>query len=630
MITNVIIAGLGGQGVIKASDILAEAALRAGLDARKSEIHGMSQRGGSVYSDVRFGSAVLSPMVPAGEADYLVVLSEDQIACNRHHLRSGGRLLAPRDIESVGVSARSLNVALLSALSLELPIPTECWLAALESNLPERSHESNLAVFRQVRERMLKEHASQAPPSAGVSHDADIALKPATSPTLLKSRRSATSPPGPPHPVSAPDFMPLEHLRGLQLQRLRDVTQRAYRSVGLYRQRMQDRGIDPADLRSLDDIRRLPFTDKADLRSTYPFGLFARPMSEIVRLHASSGTTGKPIVVAYTQHDLDVWSSVMMRSFAACGLHAGDILQNAYGYGLFTGGLGAHYGAEALGATVVPASGGNTDRQLMLLKDFGVTAICCTPSYFLHLLDRAAELGIDMHDLPLRAGIFGAEPWTQAMREHIEADSGIRAYDIYGLSEIIGPGVGIECPCQAGLHIFEDHFLIEVIDPAGDEPVPDGREGELVITTLSKHAMPMLRYRTHDVTRIITEPCPCGRSIRRIQRIARRTDDMFIIRGVNVFPSQIETALLAVEGTLPHYQIILTREKGLDRIEVQVEVTSAVLSDTIGSMEAFRTHLAQSIERTINLRVEVTLVEPRSLQRSEGKARRVIDRRNIT
>jgi phenylacetate-CoA ligase len=393
---------------------------------------------------------------------------------------------------------------------------------------------------------------------------------------------------------------------------------------------MDKKGFHPKDLRSLDDVRHLPFTEKTDLRDTYPFGLFASPMREIVRLHASSGTTGKPIVVAYNQADVRVWSSVMVRSFAACGVDAGDIVQNAYGYGLFTGGLGAHYGAEALGATVIPISGGNTDRQIMVMKDFGVTVICCTPSYFLHIMERAGELGVDIKQLPLRVGVFGAEPWTEQMRRHIQEHSGIRAYDIYGLSEIIGPGVGIECEEQSGLHIFEDHFLLEIVDPATGEVLPDGQEGELVLTTLSKQAMPMIRYRTHDITAVIPEPCACGRTIRRIRRISRRSDDMFIIRGVNVYPSQVEAALLEVEGTLPHYQIILTREHGLDQMEVQVEVTPEVFSDKVGALENLHKQLASAIEHTIGLRAKVRLVEPHSIKRSEGKAKRVIDQRNLT
>ncbi|MFZ5831812.1 MAG: phenylacetate--CoA ligase [Planctomycetota bacterium] len=431
------------------------------------------------------------------------------------------------------------------------------------------------------------------------------------------------------HPASSADYVPLSHLRELQLRRLREVAARAYENVELYRQRMQDRRVTPDDIRSLEDIALLPFTVKNDLRDTYPFGLFASPMRDVVRLHASSGTTGKPIVVAYNQHDLGVWSNVMVRTLAAAGLHEGDIIQNSYGYGLFTGGLGAHYGAEALGATVIPTSGGNTDRQIMVMKDFGVSAICCTPSYFLHILDRAAELGVELRELALRAGIFGAEPWTEAMRRRIEQAAGIKAYDIYGLTEIIGPGVGAECCRQQGLHIFEDHFYPEVIDPESGAPLPDGQSGELVLTTLSKQAMPMLRYRTRDVTCIIPEPCACGRSIRRIRRISHRTDDMFIIRGVNVFPSQIESALLEVDGTLPHYQIMLTREKGLDQVEAQIEVTPELLSDQVGAMEDLQVRLAKQIEHTVGIRVKVSLVEPQTIARSEGKAKRVFDRREM-
>jgi phenylacetate-CoA ligase len=430
------------------------------------------------------------------------------------------------------------------------------------------------------------------------------------------------------HPVSAPDFLPEARLREVQLRRLRAVVAHAHQHVPLFRQRLEKRGLAPDGIRGLADIARLPFTVKSDLRDTYPFGLFASPMGDVVRLHASSGTTGKPIVVAYTREDVDVWSEVMARTLAACGLHRGDILQNAFGYGLFTGGLGAHYGAEALGATVIPVSGGNTDRQIMVLKDFGVSALCCTPSYFVHLIERAQELGVDLRGLPLRVGVFGAEPWSDGMRAHIEAGAGIRAFDIYGLSEIIGPGVASECSAQDGLHVFEDHFYPEIIDPESGEPLPDGEEGELVLTTLSKKAMPMIRYRTRDITRIVAEPCPCGRSLRRIRRIGRRSDDMMIIRGVNVFPSQIEAALLQVEGTLPHYQIILTREHGLDQMAVEVEVTAEVFSDKVRALEEVRARLAHAIEHICGIRVDLRLVEPRSLQRSEGKAKRVIDRRN--
>ena len=318
------------------------------------------------------------------------------------------------------------------------------------------------------------------------------------------------------HPASVPDYIPLPELRALQLQRVQAVVARAWDHVELFRARMDERGLVPEDIHSLDDIAKLPFTVKSDLRDTYPFGLFASPMKDVVRLHVSSGTTGKPIVVAYTKEDVDVWSSVLVRCFAGCGLHRGDIVQVAYGYGLFTG--------------------GHADRQIMLMKDFGVTAMCCTPTYFLHLIDRAAELGVEMKDLPLRVGVFGAEPWTESMRQHIEAMSSIEAFDIYGLSEIIGPGVGCECRLHQGLHIFEDHFYPEIIDPDSGAPVPDGSEGELVLSTLSKQAMPMIRYRTRDITTILPGQCECGRTLRRIGRIGRRSDDMMIIRGVNIFP----------------------------------------------------------------------------------------------
>jgi phenylacetate-CoA ligase len=428
-------------------------------------------------------------------------------------------------------------------------------------------------------------------------------------------------------PVSAMDYLPRVELQKLQLRRLRDMVQRAWERVPLFRARLEERGLGPECIQSLEDLAKLPFSVKSDLRDHYPFGLFASPMREIVRLHASSGTTGKPIVVAYTQADVEVWSSVMARCFAACGLHEGDVIQNAYGYGLFTGGLGAHYGVERLGATVIPTSGGNTDRQIMVICDFCVTAICCTPSYFLHLVDRAEQLGVDLRKAPIRAGVFGAEPWTEGMRRHIEEAAGIKAFDIYGLSEIIGPGVGIECVHQDGLHIFEDHFYPEIIDPETEQPLPDGVEGELVLTTLSKQAMPMIRYRTRDISAVMSGVCRCGRTLRRIRRIGRRSDDMLIIRGVNVFPSQIEAALLQVEGTLPHYQIVLTREHGLDRMEVQVEVTAGMFSDTVGAMESFQRKLADIMERALQIRVQITLVEPHTLQRSEGKARRILDRR---
>jgi phenylacetate-CoA ligase len=431
------------------------------------------------------------------------------------------------------------------------------------------------------------------------------------------------------HPASAPDYLPPEQLQQVQLQRLKSVVKRAFENVPLFRQRLYECNLKPEDIQSLKDIQRLPFTVKNDLRDTYPFGLFASPMQEIVRLHASSGTTGKPIVVAYTRDDLDVWTSVMVRTMASCGMHQGDIVQNAYGYGLFTGGLGAHYGAEALGATVIPVSGGNTDRQIMIMKDFNVTAICCTPSYFVHLIERAGELGVNMKELPLRVGVFGAEPWSESIRQYIQENTNVEAYDIYGLSEITGPGVASECKYHNGLHIFEDHFFPEIIDPQTGEVLADDTEGELVLTTLSKKAMPIIRYRTRDITTITRQPCECGRTLCRFLRVGRRSDDMFIIRGINVFPAQVESALLQVEGTLPHYQIVLTRDKGLDQMEVQVEVTSEFFSDTVGGLESLQQKLENAVEQTLGIRVNVRLVEPHTIQRSEGKAKRVIDQRKL-
>ncbi len=427
--------------------------------------------------------------------------------------------------------------------------------------------------------------------------------------------------------LCASDYMDVKHLRALQLARLQNIVKHAYDNVALLRSRMDERGIKPEHIKTLKDIELLPFFKKTDLRDTYPFGLFAVPQSEVVRLHASSGTTGKPIVVGYTQKDLDVWSEVMGRALAGAGLTRNDIVQVAYGYGLFTGGLGAHCGVEKIGATVVPASVGNTQRQVMLLRDFGVNGICCTPSYFLHLIEQANASGIDMRELPLRVGIFGAEPWSQGMRERLEEGAGIEAFDIYGLSEIIGPGVAVECSEHCGMHIYEDHFYPEIIDPDTGEVLPDGELGELVITTLSKYAMPMIRYRTRDLTRIINEPCKCGRSIRRIDRISARSDDMFIIRGVNVFPSQIESALLTVDGVTANYLIILTTENGMDNIELNVEVNENSFSDQVRELEALQKRIAAAVESVIGLRIRIKLVAPKTIARSEGKAKRVIDNR---
>ncbi len=431
------------------------------------------------------------------------------------------------------------------------------------------------------------------------------------------------------NPISAMDFLPLERLRSVQFSRLKKMVNLSYANVELFRSRMKERNLTPDDIQSLEDIAKLPFMKKVDLRDTYPFGLLAVPMKEVVRLHSSSGTTGKPIVVAYTKEDLATWANAVSRAYAAMGVHKGDIAQVAYGYGLFTGGMGAHYGLETLGATVVPASTGNTERQVMLMKDFGVTVVTCTPSYFIHLLEVAEKMGIDFRELPLRIGVFGAEPWTEEMRRIIEEKAGIRAFDIYGLSEITGPGVGCNCGCGDGLHIFEDLFYPEIIDPETCEVLPDGQEGELVLTTLAKNAMPMIRYRTRDITHIITEKCACGRTIRRIGKIYRRSDDMFIARGVNVFPSQIETAILNVLPILPNYQIILTREHGLDGIEVDVEVTSELFDDKVSELENIRKKITTAIEHIIGIRVLVRMLAPNSIPRTEGKAKRVIDKREF-
>ena len=430
-------------------------------------------------------------------------------------------------------------------------------------------------------------------------------------------------------PSSASDYMPLAQLRRLQFERLREAVNRAFlgERQPLLKERMAVAGTRLEDLRTLDDIRKLPFFTKADLRDTYPDGLFASPDRDIVRLHASSGTTGKPIVVGYTQPDIDVWADAMARSMASAGLSRDDVIQVSYGYGLFTGGLGAHYGGERLGATVIPTSGGNTERQIMVMQDFGVTAICCTPSYFIHIAEKAAEMGVDLRNLTIRAGMFGAEPWSEGMRHRIQEETGVRAYDIYGLSEIVGPGVAVECGEQSGLHVLEDYFYPEVIDPETLEPLPDGEEGELVLTTLAKQAMPMIRYRTRDITAIMPEPCACGRTLRRIRRIGRRSDDMLIIRGVNVYPSQIEAALMKVRGLLPHYEIVITREGGLDNMEIRVEVTQDLFGDIVSRMETLQKRIAHAVFSTLGINARITFAEPKSIARSEGKAKRVIDKR---
>ncbi len=427
--------------------------------------------------------------------------------------------------------------------------------------------------------------------------------------------------------ATAADHLAAEELAAVQVRRLVQTVRWAVERVPLYRQRLAEAGVSPDDIRCLADLSRLPFMTKDDLRQAYPLGLFAVPLDQVVRLHTSSGTTGKQVLVPYTRADLDVWTEVMLRVLTWFGAGLGDVIHNAYGYGLFTGGLGFHYGAEALGATVIPASGGNTDRQIAVMRDFGATVVCCTPSFFLHMADRAQELGVDLHQLRLRAGVFGAEPWSEQMRERIQQAAGIEAFDIYGLAEIVGPGVAAECNAHQGLHVLEDHFYPEIVDPDSGRPLPDGEQGELVLTTLSKQALPMLRYRTGDITAICPGACPCGRTLRRIQRVSHRSDDLFIVRGVNVFPAQIEAALLAVKGTLPHYQIVLGHEHGQDQAEVQIEVTPEMFSDRMGVLEELQNKLTRAIRQAVGVQLSVRLVEPRSLARSEGKARRVIDQR---
>lgn len=425
------------------------------------------------------------------------------------------------------------------------------------------------------------------------------------------------------------ETMSRDELAELQLKRLRASVARTYQNVPFYRQSFAKKGVTPDDLRSLDDLRKLPFTIKHDLRDNYPFGLFAVPREEVVRLHASSGTTGKPIVVGYTQNDIHTWSDLIARALVMAGGTKSDVVQVGYGYGLFTGGLGAHYGAERLGATVVPASGGNTGRQLMLMQDFGTTMLACTPSYALYLAEEGANRGIDFTKLPLKAGVFGAEPWSERMRQQLEQKLDIIALDIYGLSEVMGPGVAMECQAQQGMHIFEDHFIAEVIDPETEEPLSYGKPGELVITSLTKEAFPVIRYRTRDITVLNPEPCPCGRTHVRMQRVTGRTDDMLIIRGVNVFPSQIESVLLEFGETEPHYLLVVDRKGTMDDLEIWVELSSEMFNDKVRQLENLERRLYSRINSVLGISARIKLVEPRTIPRSEGKAKRVVDKREI-
>ncbi|NVN89444.1 MAG: phenylacetate--CoA ligase [Desulfuromonadales bacterium] len=426
------------------------------------------------------------------------------------------------------------------------------------------------------------------------------------------------------------ETLPRQALEAIQLKRLKSVLERVYANVPFYKRSFDESGFKPSDLKYLDDLQKLPFTTKQNMRDSYPYALFAAPMEEIVRIHASSGTTGKPTVVGYTAHDVAMWAELMARSFVSAGAHKGDIIHNAYGYGLFTGGLGAHYGAERLGASVIPMSGGNTKKQIMIMQDFGSTVLTCTPSYSLFMAEAAREEGIDFRDLKLRVGIFGAEPWSEAMRTEIEAKLNLSAIDIYGLSEIMGPGVAIECAeAKQGLHIWEDHFIPEIVDPDSGLRLAEGERGELVITTITKQGIPLIRYRTRDITSITHEPCICGRTHARITRMSGRSDDMLIIRGVNIFPSQIESVLVGIEGVEPHYLLIVERKDNLDTLEIQVEVDEQLFSDEIKVLQKLAKRIEKEIKDILGVTCNAKLVEPKTIQRSEGKAKRVIDNRKL-
>lgn len=426
------------------------------------------------------------------------------------------------------------------------------------------------------------------------------------------------------------ETLPREALEALQLKRLKNLVERVYAAVPYYRRKMDEKGVKPSDIKSLKDLACLPFTTKEDLRLNYPFGLFAVPFDRVVRIHASSGTTGKPTVVGYTKRDIDSWAELMARTLSCGGAHKGDVVHNAYGYGLFTGGLGAHYGAERIGAAVIPMSGGNSKRQIMIMQDFGSTVLMCTPSYALNLADVMNEMNVAPSSLKLRVGLFGAEPWSENMRQEIEKKLGIQAIDIFGLSEVMGPGVASECiEEKRGLHVYEDFFIPEIINPETGDVLPPGTPGELVFTTLTKEAFPVIRYRTKDLSRLITGPCACGRTFNRMQRITGRTDDMLIIRGVNVFPSQIEHVLMSIEEVEPHYQIIVNREGALDVVEVQVEVSENIFSDEVKVLERLAGKIEREIKDLLGISCKIKLVEPRTIQRSEGKAKRVIDNRKM-
>jgi phenylacetate-CoA ligase len=426
------------------------------------------------------------------------------------------------------------------------------------------------------------------------------------------------------------ETLPREALEAIQLRRLQETLSRVYATVPFYRKQFDASNVRPSEIKSLDDLKRVPFTTKQDLRDNYPFGMFAVPLENVVRIHASSGTTGRPTVVGYTARDIETWSRLMARSLCAAGATPNDIIHNAYGYGLFTGGLGVHYGAERLGASVIPISGGNTKRQVIIMQDFAPTVITCTPSYALHLVEVAEDMGVKFKDLKFKAGILGAEPWSENMRAEIEQKMNIKAMDIYGLSEVIGPGVSIECvEAQNGLHIFEDHFIPEIINPDTGDVLPLGETGELVFTSITKEAFPVIRYRTRDITSLNPEPCICGRTHVRMNKVSGRSDDMLIIRGVNVFPSQIESVLMDMPDIAPHYQLEVDRVNNLDILTVLVEVGQDVFSDEVKVLQKLENEITKNIKETIGVSTKVKLVEPKTIARSQGKAQRVIDNRKI-
>jgi phenylacetate-CoA ligase len=427
------------------------------------------------------------------------------------------------------------------------------------------------------------------------------------------------------------ETMSRTELEKLQFKRLKTKLKEVYDKVPFYRRAFKEKGVVPEDIKTLADITKIPFTSKLDFRDNYPFGLTAVPMEQVVRIHSSSGTTGKPIIAPYTQGDVDMWAEVMARTLAAAGVSKSDILQNAYGYGLFTGGLGFHYGAERLGAVVIPAGTGNTKRQLLMIQDLGTTVITCTPSYAIILHETAKEMGIDFRDTKLRLGVCGAEPWSEQMRNDIESRMGISAINIYGLTEVIGPGVSVECEHKCGMHIWEDHFMAEVINPQTGEHMPPGQLGELVFTTLTKEAQPVIRFRTRDLVSMNVDKCACGRTMMRMSRVMGRSDDMLVVRGVNVFPSQIESVLLDVEGVEPQYLIVVDRQHGFkaDDLEIWVEVSEDVFSDEIGKMEALEKKLRAELESVLSISPRIKLVEPRTIARTEGKAKRVMDRSEL-